>query len=188
MGPPEFGLSDHFRQRLHGRYRRRCLLKGCDQLFQPSHPLQRYCSRECQAAARDWRRWRAARRYRATAQGRQQRCAQSRRYRERLRLRQTAAPAEPGGTAAADIPATTAVADGACEGQRDPEISEDFSGIPCGRPGCYVRFAPQPHDPPQGFCCAACRRALRRVLDREARWRRRRRLIGAGRAHPPPGD
>ena len=29
--------------------------------------------------------------------------------------------------------------------------------------------------PEQRFCCQECRQALRRVLDREARWRQRRR-------------
>ena len=173
VGPPEYALSDSSVQRPRGRYSRVCLLKGCERPFEPSHPLSRYCSKSCQDAARQWRRWRAARRYRATAQGHQQRREQSRRYRDRLRSRRAALVAE-----------QEAKADQR-EGQRYGDFSEDFSGTPCRRPGCYELFQPGPHEPPQCFCCSACRRALRRVLDREARWRRRRRLIVAGQDRPP---
>jgi hypothetical protein len=177
VGPPEYALADASDQRPRGRYSRVCLLKGCERSFQPSHPLKRYCSQSCQEAARAWRRWRAARRYRATAQGQQQRREQSRHYRERQRLRRLAAAAE------------QAVQEAAVEqreGQRYGDFSEDFSATPCRRPGCYELFCPQPHEPAQRFCCSACRQALRRVLDREARWRWRRRLILAGRCRPPP--
>jgi hypothetical protein len=177
VGPPEYGLSDGADQCPGSRYSRICLLKGCERRFRPSHPLSRYCSPSCQDAARQWRRWRAARRYRATPDGRQQRRGQSRRYRERQRL----CPA-----AAAAAPAVKEAVTDQREGQRDGDVSEDFSGTPCRRPGCYELFQAQPHEPPQRFCCCSCRRALRRVLDREVRWRRRRRLILAGRSRPPP--
>lgn len=177
MGPPEYARADTADQGSPSRYSRMCLLRGCATRFQPAHPLDRYCSPSCREAARVWRRWRAARRYRATPQGQQQRREQSRRYRERQRLRRAAATAEP---------VVTAVVPDQREGQRYPEGSADFSGIPCQRPGCYALFAAQPHEPPQRFCCSACRRALRRVLDREARWRRRRRLLRVGRDRPLP--
>ena len=177
VGPPEYGLSDSPVQRPGGRGSHVCLLKGCERPFQPSHPLHRYCSKSCQEAARDWQRWRAARRYRSTAQGQEQRREQSRRYRERQRLRRAAG--------AAERAAKEEAADGR-EGQRYPDFSEDFCGQPCGRPGCYELFQPQPRSPLQCFCCASCRRALRRVRQREARWRNRRRLIVAGRFRPPP--
>lgn len=176
VGPSEYPASDASGQ-CPRRYGRVCLLKECEQSFQASHPLQRYCSQPCQEAARRWRRWQAARRYRATPQGQQQRQAQSRRYRDRQRLRRAPATAEPVGTTTTPAP---------CEGQRYGDFSADFSTRPCQRPGCYELFVPQAHEPPQRFCCMACRRALRRVLEREARWRRRRRLIRAGRFRPPP--
>lgn len=188
VGPlVNFVLSSRCRQWPRRRYWRVCLLKGCEQLFHPSHPLQRYCSPACREAARAWRRWRAGQRYRATDQGRQQRCAQSRRYRERQRLRRVATAAAPA-IPEEPAPEPPALAEAAAppEGQRDPQFLENFSGTSCRRPGCYVLFTPQPHYPPHSFCCAACRRALRRVLDREARWHRRRRLLRAGRTHPPP--
>jgi hypothetical protein len=45
--------------------------------------MTRYCSEACQAEARRWRQWKARRRYRQSANGKQKRQAQSRRYRER---------------------------------------------------------------------------------------------------------
>ena len=70
---------------------RRCLLKGCERWFRPTHPQARYCGPACQAAARRWRRWHAGHRYRATDQGKQHRRDQSRRYRQRR-----AEPPDPG--------------------------------------------------------------------------------------------
>ena len=66
---------------------RKCLLKGCEQLFHPYNARQRYCNAGCRAAARKWSRWRAQQRYRATAAGQEKRNDQSRRYRERVRSR-----------------------------------------------------------------------------------------------------
>ena len=71
-----------------------CLLKGCERHFCPQRPRQRYCSDECRRAARRWSRWKAQQSYRATAVGKERRNGQSRRYRERVRNRQPAAPVE----------------------------------------------------------------------------------------------
>ena len=71
-----------------------CLLKGCERRFCPQRARQRYCSDECRRAARQWSRWKAQQSYRATAAGKERRNGQSRRYRERVRNRQTAAPEE----------------------------------------------------------------------------------------------
>jgi hypothetical protein len=98
MGPPE-NLTDHpenqagRRERSARRPRERCcLLKGCDQSFQPRQPTQRYCSAECRKAARKWSRWKAQHRYRATKSGKAKRTDQSRRYRERVKSRKPAVP------------------------------------------------------------------------------------------------
>ena len=64
---------------------RRCLLKGCGQWFHPRQAHQRYCSAECRKAARRWCRWKAQQRYRETAEGKEKRNGQSRRYRERVK-------------------------------------------------------------------------------------------------------
>lgn len=71
---------------------RRCLLKGCEQPFHSQQARRRYCSERCREAARQWSRWKAQQRYRATAAGQQKRSGQSRRYRERVQSRK---PPEP---------------------------------------------------------------------------------------------
>jgi hypothetical protein len=165
---------------------RQCLLKGCERWFLPYQFQDRYCSAECRIAARRWRRWHAAMHYRATANGKQRRREQAQRHRDRQRLR-SAAPQpvsltpeiEPAAsTIDQDVPPLadppTAV-NSPCVGQRPGEISENSRLWPCGRPGCYVLFPLSPRSPRQHFCSCSCRRALRRVWQREARLRRRRR-------------
>jgi hypothetical protein len=71
-----------------------CLLKGCERRFRPQRAAERYCSDECRRAARQWSRWKAQQSYRATAAGKERRNGQSRRYRQRVRNRQPAAPQE----------------------------------------------------------------------------------------------
>ena len=99
MGPPESPTHPRKNQAA-GRRRRRarrprsrqCLLKGCEQRFQPRQAYQRYCSTGCREAARKWSRRKAQARYRETAAGQQKRNGQSRRYRERVKSRK---PTEP---------------------------------------------------------------------------------------------
>jgi hypothetical protein len=98
MGPPENPTGHRENQegrgkRLTRRPRMRCcLLKGCEQRFHPRQARQRYCSEECREAAREWSRWKAQEKYRATRACKQQRNGQSRRYRERVKSRK---PPEP---------------------------------------------------------------------------------------------
>src|SRR4051812_30337119 len=66
---------------------RRCLLKGCEQRFHPRQARQRYCCEECRDAARQWSRWKAQERYRATTAGKRKRNGQSQRYRKRVSSR-----------------------------------------------------------------------------------------------------
>jgi len=160
---------------------RSCLLKACARRFRPPRPQSRYCSAACRGAAQRWRRRQASRRWRASHAGQDRRRAQCRRYRQRIPLRVLAEPAavlaSPVSVSLATPPvpvAPSAVA--ACEGQRPAEIPEGFWAQPCQRPGCYEVFAVRPHTCWQRFCCGECRRALRRVLEREARYRQRRRL------------
>lgn len=157
MGPPSFHHHSSPRQGASRRSARRCLLKGCERWFTPPYPQSRYCSGACREAARRWRRAQASRRYRASASGRERRREQHRRYRQRRRER-----------AAVDVPA-------AREGQRPASPGEDFVECLCARPGCYVTFWVNPFRSNRRFCSLACRLALRRVLDREARYRQRRR-------------
>ena len=206
---------------------RRCLLKGCEQAFVPSHPQARYCSVTCTRSARQWRRWRASRCYRASESGRKRRRAQNSRYRQRQRERaevvaaavsvpvdpvaagntgipidDTAIPAGDAAvpaTDAADVPATDAADDirgGSAEapsdgreGQRPAEFCEHFEERACLRPGCYVVFGVRYEHSNRHFCSVACRLALRRVLDRESRYRWRRQPGQSwrvtGRCQPP---
>ncbi len=77
--------------------RRLCVLKGCEQAFHPRHPLSRYCSAECEAAARRWRQRTANRAYRSSPQGKERRREQSRRYRTRIGQRKAAESTPPEG-------------------------------------------------------------------------------------------
>jgi hypothetical protein len=159
---------------------RRCLLKGCEQWFRPARSQCRYCSLACRQAAKRWRCWRAQQKYRASRHGRQHRQQQACRYRQRCHTR----PPPPRETA-------TTVADTnrpPCEGQRLPAKDAEVPSRPCDRPGCYVLFRAGTPWSARRFCCALCRRALRHVLDREARRRRRRRrgLHRPGRRPRPP--
>ena len=146
---------------------RRCLLKGCERLFWPRRPQARYCSEGCQQAARRWRRRQANQRYRASDQGRERRRDQSRRYRQRLHERRSTS---------ADVAAQR-------EGQRPASPSEDSLTRRCERPGCYELFPVTHEHSSQRFCSLACRLALRRVLDRESRYRARRRRKRCERVH-----
>jgi hypothetical protein len=138
---------------------RRCLLKGCERWFVPPRPQARYCGNDCRLAAQRWRRVQASRRYRANPAGRARRCQQNRSYRQRRRAR----------TAALRHPPCP------CEGKRPVAAPENFAQKMCARPGCYVVFHVAPEHSCRRFCSLACRLALRRVLEREARYRQRRR-------------
>ncbi len=178
VGPPQYPFLCRADQGRCRRFRqRRCLLKGCERWFRPCQPQGRYCSQACQREARRWRRWHASRRYRASTSGQAQRREQSQRYRARQRQRLSRVPgAAAAGCAVAGVAVLGAAGVGApCEGQRPAQDLADFVGRPCSRPGCYEQFPVCARSPHQHFCSCCCRQALRRVLDREAHWRRRHR-------------
>jgi hypothetical protein len=190
MGLPEYQSANGRTQEPACQHRpRRCLLKGCEQPFRPTYPQDRYCSKSCRQRARHWRCWQSCRTYRASAAGQACRREQARRYRERQRQERAARWEALLRTIEEEVAQEAAQLEPAepCEGQRPASLGEDFVGQPCERPGCYVRFPIRPGVPQQRFCSCRCRQALRRVLDREARWRwrhrRRRRLRLSG---PPP--
>ena len=147
---------------------RLCLLKGCEKPFRPARPQARYCSRECQAAARLWRRRRASERYRQTINGRENRQAQKRKYRSRRAEGQRAEAAQTGLRSTPDPQCASGVQQPG--GQRP---ATEFGFFCCDRPGCEVHF-PRPHlISRRRYCSPSCRQALRRVLERERRWRLR---------------
>jgi len=114
----------------------------------------------------------ASRAYRASDKGREQRREENRRYRERRAEREEAA-------------AEKEASEKAREGKRMAFPSENFAERMCDRPGCYVLFWVKQDQSSQRFCSVMCRIALRRVLDREARYRQRRRRWRRQRVRPP---
>lgn len=141
--------------------RRRRLLKGCEQAFQPRHARQRYCSPGCQQAAKDWSQWKARQRYRATKRAKQNATTRA---------------------------AVIAIAFGhARHNRRPPPSSPRGSSLGTffehtrDRPGCCERFHRSPRSPLRRFCSHACRRALERVWEGE----RRRRPRHNTRTQPP---
>ncbi len=191
--------SDDASQEPSGR-RRRCLLKDCECWFQPRCPQARYCCPVCQREGERWRRWRGNQRYRASEGGKARRREQCRRHRERqcqvsvascadqpeVHIDRAGVVLESAAATSADVAASAALER---EGERPAEFFDAAEARPCDRPGCYCLFVPKRCAPGQRFCCLECRRALRRVLDREARWwqRRRRRWSNRrwGPARPP---
>jgi hypothetical protein len=204
VGPTQYPSTARSTQQPRGQQRPRlCLLKGCDRTFCPQQPQQRYCRAACQQEAVRWRGWHSARTYRASAQGKRCRRQQAYRHRQRCRqqrvnrweetLRAIEAQVAREAEEAEALVANTAQLEPPERrvGQRPAPTPEDFPCLPCRRPGCYVLFPLRPRVPQQRFCCGLCRQALRRVLDREARWRsrrqQRRRCPAAGpRSWPPP--
>lgn len=158
------------------RRRRRCLLKGCARSFRPTHPLCRYCSPACRQAARRWQCWQAQQKYRASANGRQHRQKQARAYRQRRPLPAPrppppAASAQPAGSTSTPAPTRS-------EGKRLGKKGCAAPLCPCKRPGCYDLFPAGTLYNPRRFCSPLCRQALHRVLQRESRYRQRRRNGG----------
>ena len=123
--------------------------------------------------ARCWRRWYASEHYRASAQGKERRRAQSRRYRERRRQQAATPVASVLVTAPADV--SSPCQPQPASSRRPAQVLGNFVWRACRRPGCYELFAVPARSPGQHFCSCLCRQALRRVLDREAHWRRRHR-------------
>ena len=132
---------------------------------------------ECRAAARRWRRRQASRQYRRTSNGQEKRRDQSQRYRCRCAERRRAAEAQAANTAGPDT--SCSCPEPPPEGQR-PAVDSGF--FCCDRPGCEEHFAPSTRSPCRRFCSPSCRQALRRVIERERRWRQRARR--ARRRHP----
>lgn len=171
MGQDEYDGEPRRDQGCRRPRARRCLLKGCERWFEPARAQSRYCSAGCRELARRWRRWRASRRWRSSERGKECRRCQSRRYRERVRERSPSAQLAREGQ------------EGEREGQRAGGQTEAF---PCSRPGCYELIHRCCRSPLQKYCTSLCRQALRRVRQREGRWRRRWLSVRSRRDRGPP--
>ena len=181
MAGDQGGTSQQARQGCRRRRsqprRRRCLLKGCGRWFQPRHHWQRYCDEPCAKSARRWAEKRRQRRYRQSAKGRKRRRQASSSYRGRQKQKL----AQPTCQAEQRSPDEAPEAPPAEAGQ-DPRPPDPVET--CDRPGCYEHLSSQERHSGRRFCSAPCWRALRTVLQREARWRVRLRAEGH-RPRPP---
>ncbi len=165
--------------------RRVCMVKGCGRRFRPRSWRDRCCGWRCRREARRWRNWRAQKRYRKTENGKAKRREQSCRRREKAKPRLVMAkniakntdvkrcrrrkPSYGGSTESGNRlkkPLRRRV------GHRSKKFRRKIGSELCGRPGCYSRFVWMARSPLRKFCHGACRKAWRRVTQREARWRR----------------
>ena len=153
--------------------RRKCVLKDCECWFQPKQPQERYCSEACRQEGKRWRRWRASQRWRASERGKECRRSQSQRHRERQRQKREA------------LQLTCLKQEVGREGQRAAPNPGNFS---CSRPGCYELFIITSRSPLQKYCSCGCRQAVRRVRQREARWRGPAPICRAPRGRGPPEE
>ena len=159
MSPPKHPTQSPVRQGRWRLRRRICLLKGCENLFVPDYPQQRYCGEECQEAALKWRRWLKQQTYRATDNGKEHRREQAKRHRKRKKEeRKDSQKEEIGKTDQAE----------AAQSVGNPPAT-NLEESCCHRPGCYDLFEPHSCTPRQKFCSSLCRNALRRVIEREIR-------------------
>lgn len=170
--------SSHDSSPARGRFpARTCHRRHCGRVFQPRQWNQRYCREpDC---LRELHRWQAAKRQRHRRSHetvRQQHADAERqrrsRKREQRRARETAEEtpvASP--SARIDAPDPRAWS-------RSKRLPQDF----CDRPGCYDRVRPSCRTRAR-YCGDECRRAVRRVADRERKFKNRRKKTPS----PPDG-
>jgi len=132
-----------------------CLRKGCGRRYQPRRWNQRYCQDpECLRLVRRWQAAQRQARRRQDDSAKAQHAEAQRARRQRAQsvpqpLKQPEAAAARGHAAKILLPTPS-----------------------CDRPGCYE--PPLKSNRNQAhYCCPTCRQALRRVLDRERKWRLR---------------
>lgn len=131
---------------------RHCFRKGCGRKYQPQRYNQRYCQDpQCR---HEVRRWHAAKR-------------QARR-REDDEVRARHAQAEKARRQRAKS-APQAIENPKVAPARGHAAENFFSFRFCDRPGCYQRPVTSLRNPGR-YCSAACRQAVRNVLDRERKW------------------
>ena len=134
---------------------RTCLRRGCGQKFQPRRYNQRYC--QDAACLRAVRRWQAAKR-------------QAQRRADEAVKAQHAAAQRARRQSAKSVPQPPKEPEAAPARGHAAKIF--FLRPVCKRPGCYE----PPHKSGRNqatYCCFTCRQAVRRVVDRERKWRQR---------------
>jgi len=180
MGHPQSTDSQSFSARASRFPPRRCHRKGCEAVFVPRCWNQRYCRQP--ACLRELHRWQAAKRQqrrRNRAEVRRQHAEAERQRRSRQRATRRAAPAAVSSSSSvSNAPATSRA------WSRSKQPPENF----CDRPGCFEAVRPSCRAPSR-YCGDTCREAVRRVRDRERKWKRRHRhLPGVSRRHEASGS
>jgi len=144
---------------------RTCLRKDCGRRYQARHWRQRYCRKpDCLRELRRWQTAKRQRKRRATAEGRQKH-AQAERERRRRKKSQATSP-------------STSVRDGA----RGHAIKKIPAGPICDRPGCFEPPRTSIRVPTK-YCGDECCQAMRRVQDRERKWKSRKTKAGRLKRH-----
>jgi hypothetical protein len=146
---------------------RQCHRKGCDHTFVPRRWNQRYCREpECWQLLQRWQAAKRQQRRRARAEVRQQHAEAQRQRRQRRRAEAGVRPTERA------LPPSAAAAPRAWS--RSKKNIHDF----CDRPGCFEPRGPSRRAPAR-YCAGDCRPAVRRVQDRERKWKRRKHHVAA---------
>jgi len=159
------GRGTRGRRAKRGRLgRRTCLRKGCGREFQTRRRNQLYCQDpECLREVRRWRAAKRQRRCRATAEGRRKHAQAEQERRQRRRAEDKTSP----------INKSSPKGSQACAWSRRKSLPEIF----CDRPGCYHPRRSSCRVPAR-YCSDACRQAMRRVQDRQRKYKRRNRFVG----------
>jgi hypothetical protein len=138
---------------------RTCLRKGCGRRYRARHWRQRYCQvPSCQQKLRRWQAAKRQRKRRATAKGREKH-AQAERERRRRKKRK--------GTSANSSVRNRS---------RGHAMKKIPPGPMCDRPGCFE--PPRASAAPAHYCGDECCQAMRRVRDRERKWKCRKGKAG----------
>jgi hypothetical protein len=142
---------------------RTCLRKGCGRRYQAGHWKQRYCREpDCLLELRRWQAAKRQRKRRATTEGRKKH-AQAERERRQRKKSLASSPGVTSESASLAAPA---------RGHAKKRARKIFSGPICDRPGCFEPPRSSPRAPSR-YCGDECREAMRRVQDRERKWRTR---------------
>jgi len=152
---------------------RQCLRKGCDRSFVPGRWNQRYCRQpECLCLLHRWQAAKRQQRRRSHAENRRQHADAERQRRSRRREEARVRPPKPSPPVSSeptsiDTPTSRAWS-------RSKKYPRDF----CDRPGCFEPLRSSSRAPAH-YCGDACREAVRRVRDRERKWKKRNRAATA---------
>jgi len=147
---------------------RQCHRKGCECVFMPRRWNQRYCQQpECLQLLRRWQAAKRQQRRRSHVEHRRQHAEAERQRRSRRREEGRNRPPKP----SPPVPSEPTSSDTSTS--RAWSRSKKYPGNFCDRPGCFEPLRSSSRAPAH-YCGDACRQAVRRVRDRERKWKQRR--------------